>query len=216
MKADQYQVYQGEESYEVPLPKGDLQLDYEVMADGPVSVYLGLAGKVLPVDHGSKVSGMLLVCDAELVIVKPVKKATMCAISVYSAPRKLIDYNDGKPHTVHLPVPPVVNLQEMAMRLVGAKLEAPDVDITPEELADMYPDDVDTEFGAGYVQLEEDEEIYDALSKREKDSKSGKGSAKEREAPRGRGEAKDEGREGGDKSSKRGEAKKQEDDAGGP
>lgn len=174
---DQFDVKTGETYYEVPLPTGDCQVDYTILADGEVSLYAGFQGKVVPIDHGVKLNGVLFIKDAEMLAIRTARKSIAVAIQVYHAERRLTDVNDGKPLAVHVPTPPTMNLQEMMMRMVGQKPEhqLADMELSPEEIQEQYPDDVDTEFGPGYVQLEEDEEIYDALKAREANLKKGKG-----------------------------------------
>jgi len=172
---DQFEVHTGDINYEVPLPKSDCQVDYSVMADGVVSLYAGFDGKVVPIEHGSKFHGVLLIRDAECLFLKTQDKATIVAIQVYHTERRLTEVNDGKPLAVHVATPPTINVQEMAMRILGQRLEgeAGDIELTPEELAEMYPEDVDTEFGPGFVQLQDDEELYDALKARETNPRKG-------------------------------------------
>lgn len=184
---DQFEVKTGETYYEVPLPAGDCQVDYTIMADGEVALYAGFEGKVVPIDHGTKLNGVLYIKDAEMLAIRTARKGIAVAIQVFHAERRLTDINDGKPLAVHVPTPPKMDLQQMMMRMVGQKPEHQlgDLELTPEEIQEQFPDDVDTEFGPGYVQLEEDEDIIDALRQRETNTKKGKGSADSGEEGKG-------------------------------
>lgn len=186
--AAEFEVKSGEAEYALELPSGDCQLDYRVFADGDVALYLSAGAKVVPLDVGTRLTGRVMVRDAKWLLVKPAKKSTQVAISVHHAARRLTEYNSGKPVAVFVPEPPKVDLKTMVSRILAERGEAPpDIEFGPEDLADLMPDDVDTEFGTGFTQLEDDEDIADALRKREEDHEARKRGARER--PGGRREA---------------------------
>jgi len=211
LKAAEFVCHTGSTEYELAVEPGDCQIDYFILADTEVQLYVCLGDKVLPLAVGTNLRGRILVKDARWLLLKAPKKTAIVASQVFQSPRRLIDVNDRKPVAMHVPTAPPVDLRTMVDRILGQKLEERgqyQVEMTNEDLEDLYPEDVDTEFGPGHVQLEEDEDIYEELSRRKaardaarKGSK-GKGGAK---APSG-GEA--SAPAGGDRPAESGEPAK--------
>jgi len=165
LKAEEFVCHVGSTEYQLAVEPGDCQLDYFLLADGEVQLYISLGDTVLPLAVGSTIRGRVLVKDAKWLLVKT-KKTTLVAAQVFQAPRRLIDTNDRVPVAMHVPTAPPVDLRAMVDRLLAQKLEERgeyQVEMTNEDLEDLYPEDVDTEFGPGHVQLEEDDEIEEIL-----------------------------------------------------
>lgn len=191
LKAEEFVCHNGSTEYQLAVEPGDCQLDYFILADGEVQLYIALGETVLPLAVGSTIRGRVLVKDARWLMVRTAKKSTIVAAQVFQNPRRLIDTNDRKPVAMHVPTNPPVDIRQMVDRILAQKLEERgqyQVEMTNEDLEDLYPEDVDTEFGPGHVQLEEDEDIYEELARRKaaKDAarkgRKGKGGA---EAPAG-------------------------------
>jgi len=169
LKAEEFVCHTGSTEYQLAVEPGDCQIDFYLLSDTEIQLYLSLGDKVLPIAVGTTVRGRLLVKDARWLMVKTGKKSAIIASQVFQNPRRLIDVNDRKPVAMHVPTAPPVDLRTMVDRIVGQRLEERgqyQVEITNEDLEDLYPEDVDTEFGPGHVQLEEDEDIYEELSRR--------------------------------------------------
>lgn len=192
LKAGEFVCHNGSTEYQLAVEQGDCQLDYFILADAEIQLYVSLGDTVLPLAVGTTLRGRILVKDAKWLMVRTAKKSTIIAAQVFQYRRRLIDENDRKPVAMHVPAAPPVDIRQMVDRLLAQKLEERgeyQVEMTAEDLEDMYPEDVDTEFGPGHVQLEEDEDIYEELARRKaaKDAarkgREGKGGA---ETPAGR------------------------------
>jgi len=169
LRPSEFVIQNGATEYQLAVEPGDCQIDYFVLADAEVQLYICCGEAVIPLAVGTSVRGHLLVKDAKWLMLKTQKKSTIIAARVFQAPRRLIDVNDRKPVAMHVPTAPPVDLRTMVDRIVGQRLEERgqyQVEITNEDLEDLYPEDVDTEFGPGHVQLEEDEDIYEELARR--------------------------------------------------
>jgi len=179
----EFVVFCGEKEYVVPIPQGDVQIDYTVLADGPCAIYVAFGEKSVPLDVGHKLMGRLLVADVRWMMVKPEKKTTMVAIRVLHRERHLSDKNDGLSAVVQVPDREPYDVRAMVRRLVGQELDdARGRTYDGPELDELVPDDVDPEFGMGHVQLEEDDELEEILHDaraRARAARSGKGRAGE-------------------------------------
>lgn len=156
----------GDTEHELHIPRGDQAIEYAVYSDTESWLYLHCESVVIPLAHGLSYSGRVLVRDAKWLLLRVAKKSAVVAARVASEERRLRDTNSGKPVATHVPAPPPLDVLAMARRLVGQKEDRGGEYLTPEDLEEMFPDDVDTEFGPGHVQLEEDEDIEDAIQAR--------------------------------------------------
>jgi len=177
LKADRYAVHTGKHEYVVQLEPGDCQIDFDCRADDCIRLYLGLGNKTIPVGRGDHVHGRLFVEDAQWIMIRTDKK-TMVAACVTQVTRSIVSRHDPVPCAVIAPEAPVVDLRTMVSRLVGQQLEevngpgAQEVDLS--DIIEELPDDMDPEFGVGFMELDEDtalmfEDTRRFISKRKKE-----------------------------------------------
>lgn len=160
---ERYDVRMGEADYAVELGGGDRQVDYSILCDCECAVYIGAGkDKGIPIAVGTNVRGRVLVKEAQWLLVKPAKRTAVVAIQVMACERRIQDPVDGKPLAVFVPELPPINLMDHMRRLVGQKAEEEDIYIQMDE-EDLFPDDIDAEFGSGSMQFEEDDEIAEVI-----------------------------------------------------
>lgn len=200
-----FEQLSGETEYELTIPRGDQAIEYAVYCDTEAWLYVHCESVVIPIAHGLSFSGRALVRDAKWLVLRVARKTAIVAVRVASEERRLSDKNSGKPVATHVPAPPALDVLAMARRLVGQREDVPLEGFSAEDLEDLVPDDVDTEFGLGYTQLEEDEDIIDAVqAKRERDKAAKPPEDKPTEGPSGkeRGAGKQRRPSDGDEPSK--------------
>ena len=157
--------------HEIDLPDGDVQMEYDIRSTGNVEMFLVAGEKLIPFDKGHKLRGIEKVRDVNGLVLRPEKKTQLIGVEIYLDTVTLGETGDDRPVEIAEPAPLTMSIHEMVGRVVGeAMSEATGVDkIDIGELVDDLPDDVDPEFGPGYMEMDED---YEAL--REKRRERGK------------------------------------------
>lgn len=152
-------VHTGKTEYTVDLPDGDCQIRYEIKSDKSVSMFLVAGKKLIPFSNGDHITGTTNVARCNGILIKAPKTAQV-AFEIYHEQRTALDPINQKPVEVPIPEPVSVPLAELVGRVVADKLaEAGHGDrIDIEELIEDYPDDIDEEFGNGYMEMDDDME----------------------------------------------------------
>lgn len=178
-----YSVNFGKKEYLADIPDGDQQIRYDIRADGEVEVYLGAGDLGIPIGNGRHITGTLRVYDARFIIMR-CAETTRVAASIRTAPITRREREDDTPVDISVPEPMQINLQAMVSRLVGEALAANNADtmIAVDDHIMGLPDDVDPEFGPGFMEMTEDEEI--AMGVRAKQKKVAPEAPPEPEAPK--------------------------------
>lgn len=154
-----YQVLAGEEEYTIELPDGDCQVDYEVRATCPVTLYLEGFEVSIPWEVGTLLKNRIVVRGLDSLRIRPVDAETEIAVRVYHQPVVLEDPVDDKPCEVSVQVPVQLSLSDLINQTVHAKLaelrgDEGDEDDEADEIIDNLPDDMDPEFGPGRMDYE--------------------------------------------------------------
>lgn len=159
----QYTVASGKKTYYVDVPDGDCQVNVDCRSNSPHTIYLHTSNdpKALPIVYASgnrETTGRFNVAGLVGISIETTEKAVI-AYKINHRERRMSDpIND---YIVSLPVPPpTVGLEELVSRAIAEKMEAltgetnPQIDLE-ELLEDEYPD-VDSEFGPGAMEMDEE------------------------------------------------------------
>lgn len=159
LRAEDYDVKTGEKEYVIELQRGDVQIDYVFYADKIVHLYVGLGVKVIPFGSGFCVQGRLRIKDGQWIMIKTMKEA-LVACQVFVKEITISETLDMTPSMVNMVPPPVVDMRAMVDRLVAQKLEDTygkgRLEVEVDELLDDMPDDVDKDFGVGFMDMDEE------------------------------------------------------------
>lgn len=159
LRASDFDVKTGDKEYVIDLEDGDLQLDYLFYCDRPFQLYIGMGDKVIPLGAGFTMQGRLRIKDARWLMLKTEKTAQL-ACQVFAQTVAITERLDYTPLVVSIAPPPSVDMRAMVSRLVGQALEETHgrgkQEVEIDELVGDLPDDVDPEFGPGFMDLDEE------------------------------------------------------------
>lgn len=151
-------VFRGDTHYEIDLPDGDCQVEFEFRSDQRMQLYLLAGDKCIPLGSGEYVYGFYKVVNCKALVVKVAQKDAFVAFEVYHWPCVVREKVDRTPVAVSLPEPPKIDITQLMSRIVGEKLkeEFDETEVEIEELIEDLPPDIDEEFGPGYAELDEE------------------------------------------------------------
>lgn len=159
----QYTVASGKKTYFIDVPDGDCQVSIDCRSNQPHTIYLHVSNdpKALPIVYASgnrQTDGRFNIAGLTGISIETAEKAVI-AYKINHRERRMSDpIND---YIVSLPVPPpTIGLEQLVSRAIAEKMEAltgetsPQIDLE-EILEDEYPD-VDSEFGPGAMEMDEE------------------------------------------------------------
>lgn len=158
---DTFTLKKGREKYEVDLPDGHCQIDYELYSDGPLVLFVVAGKSVLPLDRGHRLCGRSRVRDMKSLLIRPDDKSQIVAIRVYHKELKVLEPLDDTPVEIVEPEGTSMSIYDMVGRIVGEHLVQQGVaeeQVSIEELVEDLPGDVDAEFGPGFMEMDEEYE----------------------------------------------------------